>query len=704
MNPVNRWIGLDFETYSGTDLTVHGLARYIADPDFTPLIVSYYYTEGWTVKQGTFDFIDNFELARIRLEELLDGHIVIAHNAGFEKAVLDWLGIKVELMDMIDSAVIARAAGAAGKLEAAGPQLLGIDKMEEGWPLIKLFSIPGPYQEKNGNRKFDPQIVDDNPDKWATFIEYCEVDAKIGYCIVDSYSHLNTDDEHSFQAVTMAMNETGWHIDLPLVEEMERRRQENVTMALEEFRAEHDVTNEKFFNSMPQMKAFCLEHGIKANSFDESHVARMISTITKKLNANAVPTDKRQGYQAVVDMLHTKQMLGGGSLSKLRTLLNTTASDGRLYDQYMHIGAGQTYRTSGRGVQLQNLKRLGANQIEMEDLLDDDNHFENDVLAENVRQLFTAEHEDGRLLVGDFASVESRGLAWFAGAEWKLENFRKGKDMYKVLAGQMFSISYEAVTKHQRQAGKVGELSCGYGAGDSAVQEFANGMGVEMTKEEAGVLVRDWRLVNPEILQLWTDLDAMLHQVVEGHTGDVRKQLPDGFTLVIERTKTPTSLQKLNASAKSISIKIFDSRNNMFMHRIFHGCYIRGRNVGYYKPTERKTGDLWKNSYMHPKTKQLVFYNLYGGKLAGILTQSFCREIFMRVLVKAHEWASHVPNIQLVGQFHDEIVVEWKPEISFPALGLTHVQASLKQIMSDPGQVKSFPLAAEVNEAYRYIK
>ena len=76
--------------------------------------------------------------------------------------------------------MIARAAGAGGKLEAAAPQLLGINKLEQGKDLIKLFSIPGKYQEESGVRGFHTGVIADNPEKWKDFGKYCTVDATCG--------------------------------------------------------------------------------------------------------------------------------------------------------------------------------------------------------------------------------------------------------------------------------------------------------------------------------------------------------------------------------------------------------------------------------------------------------------------------------------------------------------------------------------------
>src|SRR4029078_1299302 len=112
---------------------------------------------------------------------------------------------------------------------------------------------------------------------------------------------------------------------------------------------------------------------------------------------------------------------------------------------------------------------------------------------------------------GDFASVESRGLAWQAGEEWKLHAYFKGHDLDKVQAGRLFGVEPADVTKEQRQIGKVGELACGYGAGPAAVKEFAAKMGVELSEGESTKLVKDGRDANPKIVDYWYDLDKVMH-------------------------------------------------------------------------------------------------------------------------------------------------------------------------------------------------
>lgn len=695
-------VGLDFETYGSVNLPAHGLDRYTSDPHFRPLIASVAWFENGRAVEVTFDFVADYELALRELEAMLRGEstYICAHNAGFEKAVLDRIGLHFETERFFDSAVVARAAGGGSRLEAAAPQLLGVEKMAEGKDLIKLFSIPGKYQEKRHTQAFCGDVVEEHQPEWATFKKYCEIDARLSLRLVRELLDQTTSNERHYQWLTMRMNQVGWPVDVASVEEMQRRYLENQEAALQQFREDCDAA-ELNVSSLPQLKAWCAERGVKATSFDEKAVVRLLTRIETKMEAMHPGDPKLDGYAEVRRLLLTKQILGGSSLKKLQVILDRVGADGRLRDQYLHCGAGQTLRTTGTGVQMQNLPRLSGELRVMDTLSDDDVDWTNDEMAHNLRQVFTSSHPQGRLIVGDFSSVESRGLAWLAGEEEKLEAFRQGLDVYKVGAAKQFGVGYDQVTKTQRTFGKVGELGCGYQAGGGAVRDFAAGMGVELTEEEAAQIVYDWRSANPKIVEFWDTLNLALLQVVQGRQPLVLIQLQHGFRLSLQRCDTPASLAAQHPGAQSVMLCVEnpDLLLRPFLMRKFHGCYMRGRNVGYYKPSDRKTGDLWKNHYTDPKTKQLRFYELYGGKLAGILTQSFCRELFFLVLWQVQAWADRFGHT-VVGQFHDEIVVDWTP--GGRSLELT--EAEMRRLMSDPGIVTGFPLAAEVKSAYRYIK
>ena len=730
-----RLFGLDFETYSDVNLPKYGLDRYVNDPSFRTLLAAVVPNQtDYEILPKTYDFVLDMDYDRTRshfvdqLAMMRDcGYILVAHNAGFERAVLTRMQVPRKLFNAVfDSAVAARMLGAASSLANSSAQLLPKQKLEIGASLIQKFCIPNDW---NGHAVPTAELIlqDQQTMKdWADFMYYCKVDAARGVDLVEylqetlDWGNLVLNNEFHYEPITAQMNQVGWKVDLALVHEMQLRYEQNVQNAVENFRLRYDPKGELNLNSMPQLKVWCADRGIKTTSFDSDHVDSLLEKVVTKLSTMAEVDSRYQDYIEVRELLATKKEMGGSSLKKLQTIKNLTGTDGRLRDQYLHCGAGQSYRTSGRGVQMQNLKRLGSGMIEdMLTVFDQDQEYDNDQLGENLRQVFTASHADGQLIVGDFSSVESRGLAWLAGADWKINAFRQGKDLYKVQAQSIYDVAYEDVTKAQRQTGKIGELSCGYGAGPVAVSRFAQGYGVDMDEAEALQLVRDWRAANPEVVELWDTIDTLLHKTVDTQSMQ-SASLANGLELRFRPITTPASLRKQHPGAQSLVMELWSTQRMLsglpILQRVFHGCYERGRNICIYKPSERKTGPAWSSHFIDPKTKKVRFYDIYGGKLAGILTQSMCREMFFHALQDLHHTINGTSNARIVGQFHDEIVVDWVPvnadeqfaqQFDNEYYGLSY-DGTLQLVKDSMTTVhtafKGFPLEADIKSGYRYIK
>ena len=89
------YLGLDFETFSGVDITKVGLDNYINHPDFEPLLgaIAWRETPSSEISTRLYDFV------RLRwpfsgfpedLKLLVkDGRTLAAHNSMFEKLVLN---------------------------------------------------------------------------------------------------------------------------------------------------------------------------------------------------------------------------------------------------------------------------------------------------------------------------------------------------------------------------------------------------------------------------------------------------------------------------------------------------------------------------------------------------------------------------------------------------------------------------------------
>ena len=686
----NQFYALDYETYCDVSIKDVGLDNYVNHPSFQPLIAKLSFNKDGR-DSWTFYLMEDTPGGPQwnSLHDYLANNSVAAHNSEFEARVSSKYMQDMDTVKWIDTAVISRHHGGSSSLEKAAVQFLPVKKVEAGKALIKKFCM--------GGLKTYEQYIQD-PD-WYEFVRYCGMDAFLSWRLATNYQL--PDIETRFNDITTAMNRTGWYVDVAEVELMQELAEKNKRDALELFRSEYDPKGDLNLNSLKQMKEWCLARGVRTSSFSDDAVVKLLAKFAKREKTHGLTEEQK----AVRFMLQTRLTLGGSSLSKLEVIKRLVSEDGRLRDQYMHAGAGQSMRTSGRGVQMQNLKRL-TNKLNMNDRngLAQAN---NDALASNIRQLFKAEHPEGQLIVGDFSAVESRGLAYLANEKWKLEEFRQGRDLYKVLAAKKYGVAYEDVDSEMRRFGKVGELSCGYGAGAGAVRNFAAGMGIELNDREAQEIVTGWREVNSTIVDFWAELDRGLHTAVNSPMSANIPLAGGLYALHISGMTAPDSLLEMHPGATNLRLTVRNTdTDQIFMQRYFVGCHIVGNNIGYYKPNETIAGKPWKNTFRDPKTGQTKRYTIYGGKLAGILTQSFCRELFFRTL-HAVSYDMSYPNLKIIGQFHDEIVLEWSPVEAFEnqegVVSLPFAVKQLEQLMST-SPVFGFPLAAEVKFDHRYTK
>lgn len=686
-----HYMGLDFETYCEVSIKDVGLENYVNHPSFQPLIASVHYKrpdENRTTR--TFQLFGENNQVMPFISQVKLASWLIGHNVAFEQRVLKWLGFNTD--NVLDSAVAARTAGASSALAGAAPQLLGVPKLGDNGRLVRKFCMgQAPSKETH---------LDDF--EWPQFVKYCEKDAELAY---DIYRGFAPAAESKPFALTLAMNQVGWHVDLEAVDKMIELSEANKARALKNFRDLHDVRSDPKkhlnLNSMVQLKKWCADRGIRSNSFDEANVQRLIDALRAR-GLHQLTADQ----SAVWDMLVTKQVIGGSALKKLPVIKALTGADGRLRDQYIHCGAGQTHRTSGVGAQMQNLKRIHGDPADMARLYDanDEWRWDNDMLASNIRQVFCAEDPAGLLMVGDFASVESRGLAYMAGEDWKLDEYRRGSDIYKVNAAKFYNIPVGQVDKDARTFGKVAELACGYYAGGESVQSFANKMGVELTMPEAATLVYDWRAVNPKIVELWKKLDDLLHMVADKPCATGDEPLGDHLYINVSSAAALDSIQAFQPGALDITVKVRAWDHALAFTRVFRGVYRRGGQLCHLKPSNAKTGPLWTRDAAIPGSKKRRVHTIYGGKLSGILTQSLCRELFFNSLRQVAEVMSRFSNVKLVGQFHDEIVLEWTPPMASDTVAAAkHIQEQFRLAMEQcvlPG----FPLKAEIQADRRYIK
>lgn len=685
-------VGIDFETNNTVSLRKEGLGRYLESPDLQVLMMGLairdernnllstviglknsYYDLGAMIK-----YINNSKLNKI-----------YAHNSAFEMGVFKAITGNPSNICIRDTMMIANIWGASPKLEWAAPQLLGLEKMEEGKEFINTFCL--------GN----PKIVDFDfihssmitHALWGNGLEYCANDAELSLQIGERWDVFSDEEWNSFM-LTHGMNETGWQVDLDLVDRMQQQYEQNTLWLEHTWRKQHnplDPMNGKPLNikSWQQVLRYVHERGFQLKSTDKLAITRLFST------ASSMP--RSPARDEVAALAAVKLALGGSSLTKLQRIKDLTCSDGRLRYSYNHAGAGQTFRTSGKGVQMQNLKRLGSIVAPMDESL---LMLTNEELSDNLRQVFTARNKDRVLMVADLSSVEARILAWLAWEDWKLEAINKGQDLYKQLATTIFDCTYAEVTKGRRQQGKVGELGGGYGMGAKALKDFADKMWIELSLDQAQNIVAAYRTKNPNIKQLWFNLNKAAISSIQGvpskvHVGPPSKNYHVLFDAQPER-------QEMNnaTGTKILTMSLFKSDGTKIFTRMWRGAYLTrskfGDEVVYHKsPSAPNMNKLWTDYVIDPDTKRRIYNKLYGGKLTGVLVQSMARELFFKMV---SDIAIQLPpNCLMVGQFHDEVVLDVPLDMT------DYIERRVVEIMSS-SSYPMLPIGCEVKHAYRYIK
>jgi DNA polymerase len=116
---------------------------------------------------------------------------------------------------------------------------------------------------------------------------------------------------------------------------------------------------------------------------------------------------------------------------------------------------------------------------------------------------------------GDWSAIEARVTPWLAaapGAENVLDIFRANDrdpsrpDIYTVAAADILHKDALAITKTERNVGKVSTLALGFGGSVGALQAMALSYRIHLDAAEARRIVDAWREANPWAGEFWSTL------------------------------------------------------------------------------------------------------------------------------------------------------------------------------------------------------
>lgn len=456
MVTLTKVLSIDIETYSTTDIAKSGVHKYVEDPEFEVMLFAYSEDYG---PATVIDLMMGEFIPRRIVDMLFDPSVLkTAYNAPFERnALARHFGRHCPAEQWECSMVLGAVSGYPLGLDKLC-KALGLDdtkaKMTEGKRLVKYFCTPC-KPPKNDPTKTRHMPWDD-PEKWAKFKEYNKQDV-VAENEIRKLLIRNRPDatEHKFWCLDQYINDTGIRIDMQLARNASAIgngiKDDLINQARRLTGLENPASNS-------QLKAWLEDvEGIEFPSFAKEAMPDVWAQV-----------ETEEG-KAVLKM---REQWSLSSLAKYEAMLEGTCADDRARGLFQFYGAARTGRFSGRRIQLQNLKRNSIKDLataravvregrrDILELLYDGA----DTLSELVRTALIAE-EGCRFIVADFSAIEARVIAWFAGEEWVLDEFRGAGKIYEATAANMFHVPKELIVKGRpeyelRQKGKVATLAC----------------------------------------------------------------------------------------------------------------------------------------------------------------------------------------------------------------------------------------------------
>ena len=643
-----RVLHLDIETYSSAPLPKCGVYRYCDAPDFEILLLSYAFDDAPVV---TVDMACGESLPDVFLRALEDPDVLkIAHNAAFERVCFSkHLGHWLDPAQWRCTMVMAWYQTLPGKLADTAVALNVMEKkMEEGKDLIRYFSMPCKETKTNGGRTRNlPQHA---PEKWATYKAYNAQDVETERAVYKALLHHSLPEhEWALYALDQRINDRGVRVDRLLVKSAMAVDQ---AFSEQAFQRAQELTGLENPGSVSQLKAWLADMDMPM----ESLAKRIVQE--KAAEADGI----------VKELLELRLELSKTSVKKYESMARCICKDGRVHGLLQFGGASRTFRWAGRLVQAQNLPQNHLPDLNLaRDIVrsGDEEQLEllfgsvPNTLSELIRTAFIP--RDGcRFIVADFSAIEARVLAWLAGEEWVLEEFRGKGKIYEATASRMFHIPQETIVKghpnyEYRQKGKQATLSCGYGGGVGALKA----MGAKMPEEEMQPLVDAWRAANPNIVRFWNALGNAASEVIEKHNsvrvGKVMVYRKEGHML----------------------IRLPGGRDLCYLSPRFVTNRFGSRGIGYLAASAGGKMELQET---------------FGGKIAENCTQAIARDLLAHAMLNLE--AAGYP---IVFHVHDEAVME-------VPIGQGSVEEACRVMAIPPDWARDLPLRADGDELTYYKK
>lgn len=210
--------------------------------------------------------------------------------------------------------------------------------------------------------------------------------------------------------------------------------------------------------AMPAVQAFELERNTQLNVQSPKHLSDIMENFLRLPCIAQTPTGGYSTNAAVLehyaDNPFIKHLQSVRSLQKLKGtycdgMRARIKSDGRIHTNFLIHGT-VTGRLSSQDPNLQNIPRESTAGAVLSD-------------GNLTKQIFAAFSSDYVLIQFDYSQIEYRVLAALSGDKAMIEAFIKGQDFHQATAAKLCNVSYEQVTKAQRNSAKNINFGIVYG-------------------------------------------------------------------------------------------------------------------------------------------------------------------------------------------------------------------------------------------------
>lgn len=590
----------DLETYWSVEhtLTKMNPIVYCTHPETEIISLAYKFND-----DSSHCIVGEDEIKRWAKQVDWSDTLLVGHNlAGFDAPILRWrLGIRPKMW---------------GCTLAMSRPLHGLSV---GGSLGKLV-------EHYGLGVKDQSAIVNTKGRHLKDIEYHEIEA------IKTYNKADVDQTHALFKIflpltpkqemhlidmtTRMLVEPKFRVDVPLLEktlaeERERKRNTLITLAsklpdvvgLDEDEMADEIS--KLLNSAPKFAKLLTDLGVEP--------PKKISPTTGKETYALAKTDEE--FTALTE--HENPLVAAAASARLgvkSTLLETRAqsflnvakaTNGRM-PIFLNYYAAHTGRWGGGGnLNQQNMPRIPRDK-------------EGNIIDKpmNALRLSLVAPEGHKVVVADLSGIELRvnHFLWKVPSSMALFQADPEKaDLYKEFASALYQVERAAVTKDQRQVGKVAHLGLGFGAGGATFQKVAKLMaGIDITLDEATDIVNKWRGEYPEIVKGWKTCHAALPAIYQGADYTID---PWGFC---------------NAVEGGISLP--------------SGRVIR------YPSLRQETKEDGKAEWVYGEGRNKT--RIYAGKITENLVQALARDVLMDNAVAIKKETGYWPAHQV----HDELI------------------------------------------------